>query len=290
MTYQIKLFFSSLKDAFHLFLKNDPLRMSGATAFFTLFALPPILIIIVQVFQLFIDPQTIRRELFENLSGMIGSETMRQVVNVIRAVRRLTYSGWATAALFIFLLFVATTLFRVIKSSINQLWGIAAAAPGKKVMAGVRTRIKSLAVILLTGLLFTIGILSETIQVLAGKYFFQLFPSLSSFFNGLFSFVVSTLITALWFLFIFRYLADGKPAWRIAWSGALLTAVLFAAGKNILHALLNYSSINTIYGASASAVLLLLFVFYSAMILYYGAAFTKCRADAVNCPIEPIML
>lgn len=264
-----------LKDALKLFLANDPLKLAGATAFFTMFALPPILIILVQVFSMFIDPQTIRHELFTSLSGVFGQEAVRQIVSVIRAVKKLSYNWVVTVLVFIFLLFVATTVFKIIRSSINQIWGVQKEPAEKKVMASLQSRSQSLGVILVTGLLFSIGVLIETLQVVIGNFFVKIFPSLSGAFNYLLSFSISTLITAIWFLIIFRYLNDSRPKWGIAWTGALFTSVLFTVGKIILHLLLTYNNINNIYGASASIVLLLLFVFYSAMILYYGTAFTK---------------
>ena len=87
---------------------------------------------------------------------------------------------------------------------------------------------------------------------------------------------------------VFRYLPDGRPEWKIAFAGAFLTALLFTIGKVILHWLLTYSNINTLYGTSASIVLLLLFVFYSSLILYYGAAFTKVWAIHKQNPIRPL--
>jgi membrane protein len=275
MSNRAKLIGTVLKDTFKLFLENDPLRMAGATAFFTMFALPPILIILVQFFSLFIDPETIRHELFTSLSDIFGREAVRQIVSVIRAVKKLSYNWVATALGFIFLLFVATTVFKIIRSSINQIWGVQKKPPEKKVIASLRSRSQSLGVIFVTGLLFSIGVFIETVQVFIGNYFVKLFPSLSGVFNQLLSFSISTLITAIWFLIIFRYLNDSRPKWGIAWTGALFTSILFAVGKIILHLLLTYNNINNIYGASASIVLLLLFVFYSAMILYYGTAFTK---------------
>ena len=97
----LKLIGIVLKDALKLFLENDPLKMAGATAFFTMFALPPILIILVQFFSLFIDPQTIRHELFVSLSDIFGKEAVRQIVSVIRAVKKLSYNWVATAFGFI---------------------------------------------------------------------------------------------------------------------------------------------------------------------------------------------
>lgn len=271
----LKSFGIVLKNSLNLFLENDPLKMAGATAFFTMFALPPVLIIIVQVFSLFIDPQTVRHELFIGLSGIFAKEAVRQILSVIRAVRNLSFNWLANVMGFIFLLFVATTVFRIIRGSINQIWSVAKPAGKKKIIAGLRSRLQSLAVIFATGLLFTVGVFIETVQVFIGNYFFKIFPSLSAVFNQLLAFTISTLIIAIWFSIIFRYLNDSRPKWKVAWVGALFTSVLFSIGKIILHLLLTYNNINNIYGASASIVLLLLFVFYSAMILYFGAAFTK---------------
>ncbi len=263
-----------LNDALKLFLKNDPLRMAGATAFFTMFALPPILIILVQVFSFLVDPKTIRHELFDSLSGTVGPEAVHQVIDVIKAFRKLTYNWFATIMGFLFLLFVATTLFRVIKNSINQIWEIDKPI-GRKVFATLQSRLQSLLLILSMGALFSIGILIETLQVFIGNFVIKFFPSLSNAFNQVLGITASTLIISVWFLMVFRYLADVRPSWRTAWAGALFTSVLFSIGKIILHILLTYNNITSIYGASASVVLLLLFVFYSSMILYYGAAFTK---------------
>jgi membrane protein len=272
------VFFKIMADAARLFVKNDPLRMAGATSFFTMFALPPILIILVQVFSLFINPATIQVELFSSLTDTFGKESLRQITSVITALQKISYNWFVTILGFIFLTFVATTLFKVIKNSINQLWDL---PPAKevKVMATIKSRAQSLLLILTSGLLFTMAVFIEMLQVFIGHYFFKILPVISPFFNQLQGFIISTLIMAIWFLIIFRYLSHGRPLWRIAWIGALFTSILFSFGKIILHILLTYNQINSIYGASASLVLLLLFLFYTSMILYYGASFTKVWAD-----------
>lgn len=266
-----------LMAAVKLFIKNDPLRMAGATAFFTMFALPPILIILVQVFSLFIDPQTIRQELFSGLSEIFGKEAVRLIITVIKGFNKLTYNWAATIFGFLFLTFVATTLFKVIKSSLNQIWDLPA-RKHQKAITTLGSRLQSLVVILSTGLLFSVAVFIEALQAFIGSYFFRLLPGVSPFFNRFQAFVISTLIMGIWFLMIFRYLSHARPSWRIAWVGAMFTSLLFSFGKMLLHLLLSYNNINSIYGASASVVLLLLFLFYSAMMLYYGAAFTKTWA------------
>jgi membrane protein len=274
-------------QAFRELLKNDPLRMAGATAFFTTFALPPILVILIQAFRLIVDPRTIRVELFKSLSGIVGPEAVRQIVDVLQALRGLAQNWFVTAGGFIFLMFIATTLFKVIRSSVNQIWKI---RPFEKpgILKTMRSRMHSILVILVAGVLFMMGILAETLRAFVGDYIFDFSPQLSLYFNSTLSYVFSILIVTLWFLIVFRYLPDGRPAWNVAFAGALLTGILFSIGKIILHWLLSYSNINTVYGTSASIVLLLLFVFYSAMILYYGAAFTKMWGLYCGEPIKPL--
>jgi membrane protein len=268
-------------------LKNDPLRMAGATAFFTTFALPPILVILIQALKLILEPSFIRSRLFESLSNIVGPEAVRQVMDVLLALRRLADSWWVIGGGFIFLLFVATTLFKIIKSSINQIWKI---RPVQRagLAKGLSARLKSIAVILVAGLLFVIGLMGEGMQAFIGKYIFEVSPLLSAYFNSTLNYVISVIIVTMWFVIMFRYLPDGRPRWKVAFGGAFLTALLFTVGKIILHWLLTYSNINTLYGTSASIVLLLLFVFYTALILYYGAAFTKMCGIAMGTPIRPL--
>lgn len=276
-----------LQKALKELLKNDPLRMAGATAFFTTFALPPILVILIQSLKLFLDARTIRVELFKSLSAIVGPETVRQTVDVLQSLRRLAQNWYITIGGFIFLLFVATTLFKVIKSSINELWRI---RPQRKrgFWKSLQGRVQSLLVILLAGVLFVIGLLSEGARAFIGNYIFEFSPLLSAYFSSFLNHFVSIIIVMLWFVMVFRYLPDGRPQWRIAFMGGFVTSLLFTLGKIILHWLLTYSNINTLYGTSASIVLLLLFVFYSSLILYYGAAFTKVWGAYKGKPILPL--
>lgn len=277
------LFRDSLKEL----VQNDPLRMAGATAFFTTFALPPILIILIQIFKLVLNPDTIRIELYESLSGIVGPETVEQLIGVLRGLRKLAHNWYITLGGFIFLLFVATTLFKIIKNSLNQVWKIR--PHNKKGIAKVvRARFHAVLVIVVAGVLFMIGLLAEAVQAFIGSYIFELSPLFSFYFNTVLRHIISILIVTLWFMILFRYLPDGRPAWGIAFTGALLTSVLFTLGKIVLHWLLSYSNINTLYGTSTSIVLLLLFVFYSSLILYFGAAFTKIWGIYRNKPITPL--
>lgn len=278
----LKLLRESLKEL----LKNDPLRMAGATAFFTTFALPPILVILIQSLKLVLDPYEARSQLFLSLENIVGHEAVEQLIDVLLAIRKLASNSWIIIGGFIFLLFVATTLFKIIKSSINQIWKVRPvhSLGFAKTMV---SRLQSIAIILIAGVLFVISLLADGLQAYLGKYILQISPALSFYFNSTLNYITSIIIVTLWFAVLFRFLPDGRPQWKTAFTGGFLTAILFNIGKIILHWMLSYNNINTLYGTSAAIVLLLLFVFYTALILYYGAAFTKCLGINSDRPIIP---
>lgn len=276
-----------MAEALRELLSNDPLRMAGATAFFTTFALPPILLINIQVLSLFFNRRTISRKLFQNLSGMLGRESVRQVIEIISAVRKMAQNWWITVGGFIFLLFVATTLFKVIISSVNQIWNIKM-IDNRGLLRTMKNRLHAVVVILIAGLLFVLSLMAEGLQAMLGKYLSELSPMAAGYFRSAGSYLVSIIIVTVWFAVMFRYLPDGRPAWSVAWVGALMTSVLFNIGKLILHWLLLGSNITTLYGASGSIVLLLLFVFYCSLIFYYGSAFTKVWGLWIGRPIRPL--
>ncbi|HEY1114731.1 MAG TPA: YihY/virulence factor BrkB family protein [Chitinophagaceae bacterium] len=276
-----------LRQAFKELNKNDPLRMAGATAFFTTFGLPPILVILIQGLGLIFDRAAIRDQLFRSLTGIWGMESTQQVGQVLSSFRMIARNAWAIGLGFVFLLFVATTLFNIIKNSFNQIWKI-------KVMhhrglgPTLGDRLRSILVIFMAGVLFVVGLLGETAQAFLGSYISDYSPAFAFYFNTIVNYIISIGIVTLWFAVLFRYLPDGRPTWGTALVGGFVTSMLFNIGKVLLRTLLQYSNVNNLYGASGSIVLIMLFVFYSSLILYYGTAFTKVWGIFRGHPIQPL--
>ena len=283
----VKHFPLIMRDALRELLRNDPLRMAGATAFFTTFALPPILLILIQVLSLVLNRRTVSRQLFQHLATMLGRDTVRQVYQILSALRKMGQNWWISVGGFIFLLFVATTLFKVIISSVNQIWNIKL-IDNRGFLLTLKNRLYAVVVILIAGLLFAFSMFTEGMQAMLGKYLSEASPFMAAYFKSVLSYIVSVIIVTAWFTVMFRYLPDGRPLWRVAIAGALMTSILFNIGKLILHWLLSRSNITTVYGASGSIVLLLLFVFYCSLILYYGSAFTKIWGIWTGKPIKPL--
>lgn len=275
-----------LMRAFLKLRHNDPLRMAGATAFFTSFALPFILIILLQVLGLVYDESKAQNELFQTLSEVLGVYTMQQVVNILRAFRHLASNTFVTILGVLFLLLVSTTLLMVIKGSINQLWRIKAVR-GIGLRQKLVTRVRSLLIILGTAILFFLSILAEGVKAYLDSTITAVSPWAAHYFTGMLNYIVSVGFVTLWFAIIFRMLPDAKAPWKVAMTGAFVTSILFNLGKYLLRLLLVNSNLNTLYGASASIVLLLLFVFYSSLILYYGASFTRVWSEHIHSPIRP---
>jgi membrane protein len=282
-----RVFFKHLRIAFKLFRKNDPLRLAGATAFFANFALPPILLILIRLFGFFVDRRTFATRLFERLASILDDSSTTQIRQTLRNIRGVDYNWWATILSFVFFVFVATTLFSVIKNSMDQIWSI-----GLNEKLGIlftlKLRGRSMIIILLAGILFFVGLLTDSIQAFIGAYINTAAPTFGKIFLSILNQILFIIIVTTWFSVLFRFLTNGRPSWKAAIRGGLLTGILFTLGKYILRILLPLSNIGTVYGASGSIVLIMLFVFYSSFIFYFGACFVKVLSDAGKTQIKPI--
>jgi membrane protein len=285
--HETKRFVVHFKVAFQLFQKNDPLRLAGATAFFANFALPPILLILIKLFGTFIDKKVLTNRLFDRLSNLFDDQSTTQVRETLVNIRAIDQHWYATLISFVFFLFVATTLFSVIKSSLDQIWSIGI-KDKTTFFFKLKLRGRALVIIVLAGILFFVGILTDSMQALIGSYINPSAPLFGKIFLTILNQVLFIAIVTTWFTVLFRFLTNGRPTWRNAIRGGILTGIFFTLGKTILRIMLPLSNIGNIYGASGSIVLIMLFVFYSSFIFYFGACFIKVLSDAHESPIRPI--
>jgi len=267
-----------LNKTYLVLKRNDPLRLAGATAFFTTFALPPILIILIQLFGLIVNPAEVSTKLFSQVQSLIGKEGAEQMHKILTGFQQLAHNWFITIGGFLFLVFVATTLFSVVSNSLNQLWNIKLEAKTGFTFK-LTLRIKSIAVIVFTGLLLLAQLSVSALQALLASYLDSIWRGFNTLLYKIIAQVVFVVIVTGWFTIVFKYLANAHPSWKVAFTGGLFTGILFTIGKIILGLLLTFSNLKTIFGAAGSFVLVLLFVFYSAIIFYFGAAFTKVWAD-----------
>lgn len=281
------LFLRHFRAAFKLFKKNDPLRLAGATAFFTNFALPPILLILIRLFGYFMDRKILVDRLFERLAGLLDDSSTMQIRQTLRNIRGMDQHWYATLISFVFFLFVATTLFAVIKNSMDQIWSIGI-KEHSSFLFKLKIRARSFVIIMLAGILFFVGLMADSIQAIIGSYLNSAAPNFGKIFLAVLNELLFIAIVTTWFSVLFRFLTSGRPTWKAAIRGGLLTGILFTVGKYLLRFLLPLSNIGNIYGASGSIVLIMLFVFYSSFIFYFGACFVRILSDARDTPIRPI--
>lgn len=282
----LKFFFSTLRGAFNLFQKNDPLRLAGATAFFTNFALPPILIIIIRLLGIFTDRRLLVTNIFERLNNILDDKSIAQIRLTLRNIRGIDQKWYITLFSFIFFFFVATTLFNVIKNSLEQIWNIGLQEK-KGIVNTLKSRAISITIILLAGILFLIGLLADSVQAIISSFLKSNSPSFELVATSILNQIIFVLIVTSWFTVLFRFLTNGRPTWRASVSGGLLTGCLFTAGKYILRILLPLSNISNIYGSAGSIIVIMLFVFYSSLIFYFGASFIKALSIGRETPIIP---
>ncbi len=284
---QLRSFAQLAGRAFTNLADNDPIRMAAATAFFSFFALPPIVIILTQLYgHVLTDAdRQVSTELFRTMADLFGWQSARQLQDISQRLQQPRSSGWLTALSIALLLLASTTLFAIVKNSLNQLWRVKHAAH-RRWWASAADRAIAFGIILFSGLLVLASLLVQ--QVLLR---FQVrLPDTFGPPNWLIEvgrYVLSTALSTLWLGVIFKYLPDIKIRWQAVWRGALVTALLFDIGQQILDRLLIKSPVGALYGRSGAIILILLFVFYSALILYYGASFTREYANWLHLDAEP---
>ena len=281
-------FFDVLKLAFVNLRNNDPIRMAGATAFFTLFALPPITIILSQVLsRLFNDHQRlVSGRLFGQLAELFGTQSARQLQDISQHLQPKSVYSAATGLSVILLLLASTTLFAVIKNSLNQLWNVKA-GPDRTVVHLLRDRGIALLIILASGLLFTVSLAVDGLMDPVPNTRSLTASGPGDMLTSVGHSLASVALLTVWFALLLRFLPDVRVRWRAVWMGALVTSVLFSLGAGLLSQLLTYQQLSSLYGGSGPLILILLFVFYCSLIFYYGASFTRQYSEHLHLDAEP---
>jgi membrane protein len=288
-TYSAQLFGQIVKDSVKIFRSKDPLRMASSTAYFMVFAMPPVLIIMTNVFGIIFNEEIVSGALTTDLEALFGPDAAYQLMFILGNFQDITQNLLLTVAGGVFLTFTATTFLMVVQKSLNDIWNIKqrTGIGRRSLLIQLKHRIIALAIILVTGALVLASLLYDTVIAFLGSRLDRLFPQLDDIFVHWASHTISVVVIALWFAMLFKYLPDVRVHWKAVIIGSLVTAVLFEVGKYLLGRLLVNGDITTFYGAAGSIVLLLLFIFYASMIFYFGACFTKAYARHMHLRVEP---
>jgi membrane protein len=261
-------------------------RLGAALAFYTLFSLAPLLIIVIAVAALAFGRELARTQLVQQIEAFVGAEGARMIRSTIENTSRPSSGIIATLIGLTTLLFGATVVFSELQDALNTIWK-AAPNPRRGLILGfIRDRLLAFIMVLALGFLLLLSILANSVLTAIMQLFGGILPSPVNWLrtaNFIFSFGIVTLLFAM----IYKVLPNLDIAWGDVLVGALATAVLFMAGKFMIELYLGYSSIASVYGAAGSLVILLMWVYYSAQILYVGAEFTKVYAQRRGRRIGP---
>ncbi len=275
-----------LKETVALWYGKHAFQLAGAIAFFTLFSLAPLLIILVKVAGVVLAEEAARVELTTQIEAMLGTqaaETVRQAIErSLLEDSGLVPTLLGTAALLI----GVTTVFAQVQAALNQLWDVMSRPSRSGLRDFIRTRLISLGFVLILGLLLLVSFVL-TVGVAALIQYAPEWMPLSSILAWTVNLVTSLTVVTLLFALIFRVLPDVQLDWADMWRGAFLSAALFAVGQYGISFYLTQTAPGSAYGTAGSMVILLMWVYYSALILLFGAAFTRISVRARGGVIEP---
>ena len=275
-----------LKTTFLEFNDDNAIKLSAALSYYTIFALPPLLIIIITICGFFFGEEAVTGELYGQINRLVSNDAAIQIQDAIKNVQLSDSNVFVTIFGVVMLLIGASGVFAEIQSSINFIWGLRA-KPNKGLKKFIQNRIMSFSMIVSVGFLMLVSLMvNATLDLLNSRLKIYLEDSTVYLFYVLNLIIVLASITLL-FAIIFRTLPDGIIKWKDAFIGAGCTAVLFMIGKFAIGFYLGNSTIASVYGAAGSIIIILVWVYYSAIILYFGAEFTKVYAKSFGGQIAP---
>ncbi|HXW07469.1 MAG TPA: YihY/virulence factor BrkB family protein [Vicinamibacterales bacterium] len=269
-----------------LWLERNAFVHAGSLAFYTLFSLAPVVIIAVAIAGAVFGDEAARGQIVTQLEGFVGSGAARAVEEAVARSRPEVAGLLPTVTGILALVLGATTVFAQMQISLNRIWGVASRPQKSGIPALVKNRLVSLAIILAIGFVLLVSLLL-TVALRAVLHYAEGWVPIPPLVLTLTELVLSLVLITSLFAIIFKVLPDAVVDWRDVWTGAAITAALFVIGRYVIAFYLAYTAPASIYGAAGSLVLLLLWVYYSSLILFFGAALTKARVLSSGRPIVP---
>lgn len=264
-----------IKDTFSGFIEHEDLTRGAAIAYYTIFSIAPLLIIVIAIAGLVFGHDAAEGAIVGQLSGLIGKQSAEILQSMIQSASHQATGIFATIIGVGTLLLTATGAFTEIQSALNAIWR---AAPSVGLSDLVRARLVSLGLVATLGFLMLISLVVSAGLTALGGYLNDLFPGASILMSLLNSAISLALISAL-FAAIYKILPDKPIAWTDVGVGSLVTAILFTIGKSLIALYIGSSSIASSYGAAGALLIILLWVYYSTQIFLLGAEYTRAYAE-----------
>lgn len=260
-------------------------RLGAALAYYTVFSLVPFLVVVIALIGLVFGEEAAQSAILGQIADLVGEQSAAAIKDMIQRADKPSTGLLATALAIVTLLVGASGVFGQLQDALNTVWGVEP-KEGRGVLGFIKDRFLSFVAVLGTGFLLLVSLVLSTALAAVGKWFSGWLP-LPEAVLQLLNFAVSFAVITGLFALIFKVLPDAQVSWRDVWVGAALTAALFTIGKFALGLYLGKSNVGSAYGAAGSLVLVLLWVYYSAQIMLYGAEFTQVYANRLGERILP---
>ena len=270
--------FALLKETFNRWREDAAPRMAAALSYYTVFSMAPLLILAISIAGLVLGRDAARGKIVEQISGLVGVQSAAAIQSMIQAANRPSKGVFAGVVGIISLLAGATGVLSELKSALNKIWRTEESSDVKEI---VKKNAVFFGMLLGIGFLLTVSLIVSAAVAALGKSFGGLLPAPELLLHTA-DFVLSVGIVVLLFAAMYRFLPNTRIEWHDVWFGAIVTSVLFNLGKLGLGLYIGKSAVSSSYGAAGAVLVLLLWVYYSGLIFYFGAEFTKAYADRVG--------
>jgi membrane protein len=283
---KLKAGWDLLKLTFAEWMNDNTFEWSAALAFYTIFSIAPVLLIAVGVASFFLTPGTATDQIVGEMEEMIGAEGANAVRQVIESSRGFGKGLWAVSLGIATLITGATAVFGELQSALNQIWDVKAKPDRGLIMSFIVDRLRSFSIAVGVGFLLLVSLVISALISGLQNYMNNWLPGIPWVWQTA-NVASSFVVIAVLFAMIYKFLPDVVISWKDVWIGAAVTALLFSAGKYLIGIYLGKTATASAFGAAGSLVVLLFWVYYSALISFLGAEFTQVYARRYGPGIQP---
>lgn len=271
----MKKLWKLLKNVGSEFGQNDVFTKAAAISYYTIFSLPPMLLVILYTSTLFYNREEVEAAIFDQIGQLAGEDSANQLIQAVENVGVFEGSIWANIISIGLLIFTATTIFAVMQSALNKVFRVKPKPSDNwGIIALIKDRVLSFSLVLGVAFILIVSLAINAIVGVFGEYLARQIPMISELILDMISFGLSFLITAIMFGLIFKFLPDAKLKWKDTVVGALITATLFAIGKIAIGYYIGSSNTTDVYETAGSVMVIMLWVYYASVIFLAGAIFT----------------
>ena len=275
-----------MRETFREFSEDNVMHYGASLSYYTLFALPPMIIIVITAAGTLFGKEAVSGQIYAQLAGLVGEDGALEVQQMVGAASKLKPSLVAQVIGVVAILISSTGMFLALQDALNTIWGVKA-IPKSNILKLLRDRVLSFAMVISIAFLLLVSLVIHAAVVAVTELMGNYLHLISLLMMHIFNIVIPIAIITVLFALLFKYLPDAKVRWKDVWTGAFVSSILFALGKYIIGIYLGNSNVGSAYGAAGTVVIILTWVFYSSVLLFLGAEFTKVYAHKYGQRIEP---